>query len=299
MIINLISNFGEDAKLENIRVFNHTVAWFLREALEKKDIEVTFVRDHDLLEKSPPNADHTLVISGTAMYYVAGSPKTMRRYPALRGKTPTIRNKVKKATKGKIAVYLDADYPQWFEHFDYVFTVVKPRKHPKCVYAGWGADPEYCYPKQDEKAVFLDSLMYKFYGGRFNKIYDIYKETLPALGLKTYNPRPTYHGSKRLPWTQIQDMFRKSHYFCCTGLGESGLPRIESATCGALLVVPKPLYRPRTMASLEHKIWDTKADLAKIRTTETDPEAIRKKALVHSWDKVAARILATLKAGAV
>ena len=136
--------------------------------------------------------------------------------------------------------------------------------------------------------------MYEFYGGKFNKIYDIYKETLPKLRLKTYNPWPTYHGSKRLRWTQVQELLRKTHYYCCTQPGESGLTRIEAATCGALLVVPRPLYKPRTMASLEHRIWDTKADLVKILKTETDPETIRKKALEHSWDKVASRIINVL-----
>jgi len=287
--INLISNLGEDAKLENVSLFNNTVAWFLRKAFEKKGVEVRFVKEHDLLVKSPPNADHALVISGIAMQYWAGTHRFVR------GKTPTIRSKIRKATKGKIAVYLDSDYPQWIKPFDHVFTVVKPQsKDPKCVYAGWGADPEYCYPDQDEKAVFLDSLMYEFYKGKFNDIYDIYKKVLPTLGLKIYDPWPTYHGSTRITWTQVQDILRKTHFHCCTQLGESGLTRIEAATCGALLVVPKPLYRPRTMASLEHRIWSTKEDLIKILKTETDPEAIRKKALQHSWDKVASRIIQTL-----
>ena len=216
---------------------------------------------------------------------------------AVRGKTPTIRSKIRKATKGKMTLYIDADYPQWFRHFDYVFTVVKPYHgmDTKCVYAGWGADPEYCYPDQDEKAVFLDSLMYEFYDGKFNSIYDIYKNTLPELGLKTYNPWPTYHGSKRLTWTQVQELLRKTSYYCCTQLGESGLTRIESATCGALLVVPKALYKPRTMASLEHRIWSTKEELIKILEMETNQEAIRRKALNHSWDRAASRILKTLR----
>lgn len=291
MKINLISNLGEDAKLENVSLFNNTVAWFLREAFEKKGIDIRFVRDHDLRTKSPPEADHTLVISGIAMHFMAGTHRLVR------GKTPTVRSRIRETCKGKIAVYIDADYGQWFKHFDYLFTVVKPRsKDPKCVYAGWGADPKYCYPDQDEKALFLDSLMYEFYEGKFNPIYDIYKKTLPTLGLKIYDPWPKYHGSTRITWTQVQDILRKTHFHCCTQLGESGLTRIEAATCGALLVVPKPLYMPRTMASLEHKIWSTEQELIKILTTETDPEAIRKKALEHSWDKVASRILEKLYA---
>lgn len=286
--INLISNLGEDSKQEDLFVFNHVVAWSLRKAFKKKGVEGNLVRDHDLLTKSPPKADHTLVISGIAMYYVAGTHRFVR------GKTPTVRSRIRKTSKGKIAVYIDADYPQWFKHFDHVFTVVKPRKHPKCVYAGWGADPELFYPDQGKRALFLDSLRYGVYNNKFNHIYDVYKEALPKTGIKTYNPVPIKGQSKRIPWSEYQNMMRKCHFYCCTQLGESGLTRIEAATCGALLVVPRPLYMPRTMASLEHRIWNTKADLVKILNTKTDPKAISKKALLHSWDKVASRILKTL-----
>jgi len=283
--INLISNFGEDAKLENVRVFNHTVAWFLRKALEKKGIEVRFVKEHDLLVNSPPNADHTLVISAIGMHYWAGTHRFVR------GKTPTVRSKIRKATKGKVAVYIDADYGTWINQFDYLFSVIQPRSgNPKCVYAGWGADPEYCYPEQEERAVFLDTFNLKKPRGR-KSIYEIYEEVLPTLKIKVYRPKPFYHKDKRLNWPNFQKIMRKCHYYCCTQLGDSGLTRIEAATCGALLVVPNLLYKPRTMASLEHRRWTTKQGLIKILKTETDPEAIREKALKHSWDKVATRIL--------
>ena len=289
MKINLISNIGEGSTLEDVGNFNRTIAWFIHEALEKQGVDARLVRDRDLLTNPPPEADHAIVISNIAMNFVAGTHK------AVRGRVPSILSQLRKATKGKISIYLDADYPQWFKYFDHVFTVVKPQsKDPKCVYAGWGADPEYCYPDQDEKALFLDSLMYEFYKGRFNPIYDIYKKVLPSLDIKVYDPWPTYHNSVRLLWTQVQDILRKTHFHCCTQLGESGLTRIEAATSGALLVVPRALYKPRTMASLEHKIWSTEEELIKILTTETDPTNIRKKALAHSWDKVASRILETL-----
>ena len=72
---------------------------------------------------------------------------------------------------------------------------------------------------------------------------------------------------------------------------EAGLPRIEAATCGALLVVPEGLYRPRSMDSLEHVRWRTKQELINALAVKTNPVKIRKRALEHSWDKVVKRML--------
>ena len=280
--INLVSSLKEgDNPKSRWFTFNMTVAWFLRKAFEKKGVQCNFVNDRTLLLEE--EADHTIVTSGMAMKFAREMPHYLKV--------------LRKTTNGKLTVYLDADYKEWEKYFDIIFTVVEllpitSRTYYR--YVGWGADPKYCYPDQDERAVFLDSLMHGYYDNKFNKIYDIYKKTLSALDLKVYNPWPRYHGSVRLLWYQVQELLRKSHYYCCTQLGESGLTRIEAATCGALLVVPRPLYRPRTMASLEHRIWDTEDDLIKILKTKTDPQAIRKKALAHSWDKVASRILKTL-----
>ena len=89
----------------------------------------------------------------------------------------------------------------------------------------------------------------------------------------------------------MQKIIRKCHYYCCTQLGESGLTRIEAATSGALLVVPEALYRPRTMDSLECRMWRTRDDLLDILSTDVDVKANREKALVHSWDKVVERMI--------
>ncbi|MBA7692369.1 hypothetical protein ES703_100936 [subsurface metagenome] len=280
--INLISNLGEDAKLEEIASFNHTVAWFLHEAFEKKGVEARFVKEIDLLEKSPPEADHSLVISNTAMYFVAGTHKLVR------GKTPTIRSKIRKATKEKTNIYIDSDYPQWIRYFDYVFTVVKPRStKPKCVYAGWGADPDLFYPEKAEKALFLDTNPPK---PKFQRIYDIYAKVIPSTGMKVYQARRP----DNLSWAEIREYFRKSHYYCDTRPGESSLTRIEAAISGALLVTPKPFYFPRSVGSLEYVLWDTEEELIDALNTDTDPQKIREKALEHSWDKVASRIIKTL-----
>ena len=287
MIINLVSNLDEDAQLNDIYIFNHTVAWFLREALKKRGVKGRLVRDADLLHSMPPKADHTLVISGTGRHYVAGLHSVGIKLGV------DVRGKIQKTSSGKIGMYIDADYSQWFKHFNHIFTVVKPRKTSpkKCVYAGWGADPECFYPDQDERALFLDSYRYGTHKGRFDYVYDIYKEALTETDIKIYNPSPVCNRNLRVPFTEYLNIMRKCHYYCCTQLGESGLTRIEAATCGALLVVPAGLYRPKTMASLEHKIWNTKEELLDILSTDVDVKLNRRRALEHSWDKVAGRVL--------
>jgi len=301
--INLISNLNTEKGLNSgFFIFNMSVGFFLGEALRKKGVECNIVHDREV--STAPRADHTIAISGRSMLMLRGTASGGKEYSkAIKKKCRSYRSAVKKATRGKIAIYLDADYSGWAEYFDHVFTLVnpKPKASKKYVYAGWGADPEYCYPQQSgpkrPRAVFLDSLMYGYYDNKYNKIYDIYKKTLPKCGLRIYDPIPKYHGIKRIRWTEMQKILGKCHYYCLTQPGEGGLTRIEAATCGALLVAPRAFSKLRSISSLEHKIWDTKEELVNILLTTTDVKAIRKRALEHSWDKVAGRIIDTLERG--
>jgi len=51
------------------------------------------------------------------------------------------------------------------------------------------------------------------------------------------------------------------------------------------------MYRPRTMSSLEHIIWETKEDLIAALKLETNPNEISEKAKKHSWNLVAQRVI--------
>lgn len=283
MIINLFSYNTEASTPNNLFSFNQVVAWSMRKAFTKIGIETRFVSDGQFWEEAIPKADHSIVISGFVMRTIKDNP--------------TFHKKVKHATNGKMTLYLDADYANWWKFFDHVFTLAKlhATSSEKYVYAGWGADPEYCYPEQGEKAVFLDSLMYGYYNEKFNKIYDVYKETLSTCNVKIYNPVPKYREGKRIEWPEMQKIIRKCHFYCLTQPGEGGLTRIEAATCGALLVVPEAFSKLRCISSLEHRVWKTREDLVKILNTKTNIKAIRKKALEHSWDKVVKRMLPYLE----
>lgn len=304
-VINLLCSIATP-KIDKLFRFNQVVAWNLREAFKKRGYEGRFIyadaKSWRRLEV-PSKADHTIAISGASMLLLRGTGRQGRKYSAeIQKECKKYREKIRKSTTGKITMYIDADYGGWGGYFDHVFTLVKPlpRSSKKYVYAGWGADPKYYYPQQAgpalPRSIFLDCLMYGYYKGKYDKIYDTYKQVLSASKINVHNPLADYLKTRRIPWPEMQKILRKCHFYACTQLGEGGLTRIEAATCGAMLVIPRPFYRSRSMGSLEHRIWDTKADLVKILKTKTNPKAIRKKALEHSWDKVASRILKTLYA---
>lgn len=274
-MLNLISNLDESVKLEDLRGFNAAVAWFLHKSFEKLGYPSRLVADRN---NNIPIADNTLMISAIGMVRMRTNP----RYRAM----------VRRATKRKLAVYIENDiyvgYP-----YDISFTVPPPHNPKGFVWAGWAADPTHCYPDQAEKAVFLD----KQYATRsirteLAQIYHTYLRVLPTTGAKIY--RRDLIIRKMIPWVDVQKIFRKCHFYCCTQYGEAGLTRIEAATCGALLVVPARLYKPRTMGPLPHAIWRNEADLRRIMATKTDPQAISGQARKQTWELVVRRIMARL-----
>lgn len=271
-MLNIISSLGSDATKDNIGLFNATVAWYLHEEFEKQGYPNRLVCDLDI---QIPYADNTLVISGLAMLNMRNKP----RY----------RNMVRRATGRKLTVYRDSDFAVGYP-YNRVFTIAKPSR-PGYVYAGWGADSEAYYPDQKEKAVFLDRRhTYNKFPAEMASIYRTYLKVLPKTGAKIYQPP-----DNNVPTQEWQEMFRRSHYYCCTQYGNAGLTRIEAATCGALLVVPQRLYMPKTMGTLAHAIWKNEAELKKILNTKTDPKAISAQAMEHTWDKAASRIIEGLK----
>lgn len=300
MIINLFSRNTETSSPETLFMFNQVVAWALRRAFTKIGVETRFVSDDQFWDGDIPEADHSIVISNFVM-------RAIRNDPALH-------QKMREATKGKMTLYLDSDYAYWWRLFDHVFTIVEPlRSEVQYVYAGWGADPSIFYPDQEDKAIFINSLLYGKWNGKFDYIYDdvrdifhiseeqlngkkpvMHKTTIDGMEITVYLPVPVFRENV-VPWSDFRCIQRKCHFYFCTQLGESVLTRIESATCGSLLVVPKPLLRSRTMGSMEHAIYETRQELIEILKTKTDVKAIREKALENSWDKVVGRMLLCLE----
>ncbi len=281
-----MSELGPNSKLERIFRPNAVYAWFLNKWFKKIGVDSRLI--HDLLQLEKNIADHTLITSYRGYDLILREP---RYY-----------GKIRKFTRKKIVNYLCSDYHSGMskhrvKYFDHILTQVKPypNRHEKYVYVGWGADPEHCYPEKGEKAVYLDCLMHGYYKGKYDYIYDIYQKVLPRPDIKLIHPIPVYRGVKRMGWIEHQKLVRAAHFYCLTQPGEGGLTRIEAATGGALLVVPEAFSKLRIIQSLERRVWKNEEELIKILEKPFSVRAIRKKALEHSWEKTAKRIIKVLE----
>jgi hypothetical protein len=278
--IKLVSGLDEDSHIEEVFTPNSVYAWFLHKAFVENGVDAKLVNEAKLLKEYPPETDHTIVISATT-----------------HGLTEIL-EKLRKSTVGKLTRYMNADKVSGDRFFDYCFTQIGPvvYRPEKYICVGWGVDPTYSYPDQDEPAAFLDSKvlnrrgMKKLWGP-----YISYGNVLSNLDMRTYNPVPIYNWQDRIPYPDYQAILRKCHFFLCTQHGNGGLNRLEAAACGALLVVPSILYKERTMSLLNHKVWSTEKELGGILRGDVDVEANRKRALEHRWGDVARRMLEVLE----
>lgn len=281
MKVNLVSSVDDDTTIEDVSSPNQVYTWFLHRAFVDAGIDVRFVKGVKLKKENPPETDHTIIISAASLGYMITEPAYAQRLRA--------------STKGKLTCYMNTDELRGGERwFDHCFTQIQVRegRPEKYVCVGWGVDPEYSYPEQDEKAAFLDSKVLHLPNIRgLKKVYEGYDNVLPKLDMKIYNPVPVYNKSPRLPYPDYQAVLRKCHFFLCTQFGEGGLNRLEAAACGALLVVPAKFYRKKTMKLLNHVIWYSEEDLVEVLNEPVDIEANRGRALEHTWSKVAERIL--------
>lgn len=285
MRIVIVSSVDEDTRLEDIMSPNQVYVWFLHKAFTDAGVDVRLVKGRELKKKQPPETDHTIVVSSASLGYMITEPAYAQRLRA--------------STKGKLTCYMNTDQLRGGERwFDYCFTQIAPRgnRPAKYVCVGWGVDPEYSYPEQDEKAAFLDSKVLHLPNIRgLKKVYLGYDNVLPKLSLKIHNPVPVYNKSPRLPYPDYQAILRKCHYFLCTQFGDGGLNRLEAAACGALLVVPAKFYRKKTMRLLNNKIWYNEEDLATILEEPVDIKANRERALEHRWEYVVKRMMDLLE----
>ena len=193
--INLISDLGEGITLDGVKSPNQVYTWFLHRGLIAAGADVRLLRCNQLNLESPPETDHTIVISAATLTYMMREEGYAQR--------------LRDSTKGKLTAYFNTDElrgkaAQWF---DYCFTQIEPRdgRPEKYIHVGWGVDPSMSYPEQAERAAFYDSKLMGAIWGRWpEKIYRVYDSVLPTLDLKIYNPVRVYNSSTRLPYSDYQ-----------------------------------------------------------------------------------------------
>ncbi|MCK5644969.1 MAG: hypothetical protein KAJ19_29485 [Gammaproteobacteria bacterium] len=281
VVINLVSNLDEDFDVDKFYSYNHTIAFSLRGALQELGHDVKMVKDHDI-GSTTPLADHTVVISSVAMNKIRDDP--------LIGKI------LRAATKGKMALWLDAAFPHWEPLFDRILTGVPPYSSSgdHCRWVGYAADPALFYPEQDEKTVFVDSYAWGFHHGAHDWIFELIRDVLEDSGLNVIQPIETYNKG-RVMWPEMQRALRASHFHLTTQIGHFGLTNIEATTCGAQLVIHKDLDRPTTWPfPMPFTIWETAEELEEILASWPNLHENRQMAMEHTWEKVALRVLEAL-----
>lgn len=281
MKINLVSNLDADSAYQHLQAYNHIIAWSLREALQEAGHEPMLVCDR--LERDIPHADHTIIISNTAMNRIHDEGWYQAEY--------------RRSATGLFCLWLDGAFDGSEDPYDRVLTVAPVPKwvSPKFKQVGWAADPERFRPEQTEPTAFVDTYMYGWYNGQFDKIYDLMKEALQESGIKTLQPTAQYNQG-RIHWVDLQEIFRKSTYHIGTQLCHWGWTEIEAATCGSLLVFNRAIHRPDTWPSvLNHELWDTKEELIEILSRPVDVAANRARARENTWQKIVTRIEEALR----
>jgi hypothetical protein len=243
-----------------------------------------------------------------------------------RGRELEFFERARAATKGLVCAICDHDHavdgPQ-----DLIFTARRPRHGPQDArYVGWAADPEMFKPEKDPEwlTIFID---HKYDPTeRFDdteallKSATTYAAELERSGQKVGNPprrvqvvffspdgiqriepgeirdvqlgtdrRAFYRrvdGPELAAWTRKTDIFVVTH-------GESmGLPVLENAMAGALIVAHRGFVKPELLRSLAHVEYDEVDDINWDRLASSlDPEMYSRRASHFSWGRVAERML--------
>ena len=324
MIVNLIGTITDNTETHHLTQFNNVVTFFLHRALKSLGVDSNLVPYETIYNTSPPTCDHTIIIVGSA--FVEFDTRQAKLRPHIFG-TEERRKIAKKfcdriynSTRDKVTLYIDSNYPYWDSYFDKVFTVAPPKWpkdptsdafskkwgesgsgqwiHPeRYVYAGWGADPEYCYPdKGEQKTIFVDGYHKNIkYYNICKKWYVIIDRVLRSLDDAKTHRIHNYSGGERCKWPELQKRFRESHFYIDPQYGRTGLTRIESAMCGCSLVIAEPMFRPWAMNQGTTLTWNTEKELKKILNSETNPKQNHEKVKHITWDKVAKRMIVELE----
>jgi hypothetical protein len=235
--------------------------------------------------------------------------------------------KARAATKGLICAICDHDHvvdgPQ-----DFVFTARRPVHPSRARYIGWAAQPDVFTPDKDPEwlTIFID---HKYHAARkadeteaLLKSATAYAARLAGEGRLVGNPprrvqvvffspdgieriepgdvrdidlgtdRRTFY--RRVPGPELAEWTRKTDIFVVTHGESMGLPVLENAMAGALILTREGFVKPDLLRSLahheytsvEHINWDALVD-------DLDPERFRRRALHFTWAQVAERMLET------
>lgn len=287
---------------------------FLKAALSKY-FDITGIEELEKI-KDVQLQDNTVGVLST---FQAG-------FTQIKSKKPEIYDAIKDKLKGKMFSIIDeTTFSKTIE--DRLFTViptdyaVKNRLQSlfgktKYHHMGWSAEPEYCYPEpSDIFTIFIDHGHYA--GTDYTHLFMVALKELNAKhnfrafiqtnqGVEQWDfnndwHNETYERENKIPWRTMMEYYRQSDLFCLTHLESAGLSSIESAMCGAKLIVPELngrsfLHRGLLKAPIDYVHVDCSKEaiikaLDRIFSDGVDKkrnyEAIK---ATNSWDLAAERI---------
>jgi len=242
------------------------------------------------------------------------------------------REALRKMVDGKLCLYLDSPMVGFGKEFDMVFTGEDwghedegfREKHSKFVHAGFGSD-EMFHPSLEREDLgwvgalvqYPDPLALRTSG----EAWSIIQHNANILGgvaaLSFTAPWVTHsivNGGDRtgqpaekvgditkwegvgryIPYTQLPCVFNHAKFYLDIRNGALDLTRIDAAYAGALVVVHETNYRKTMHGLIPHKVWKTEEDLIEILNEPTDRYQIAIDARVHTWERVALRMMGNL-----
>lgn len=236
-------------------------------------------------------------------------------------------DRARAATKGLVCSICDHDQvidgPQ-----DIIFTARRPVHPVRARYIGWAAHPESFASEQDSEwlTIFIDhkydpseryddteallksattyAARLESEGRRVGKD----KRRVQVVffspdGLKRYEPgeivdvdlgRDRRAFYRRVPGPELAAWTRKTDIFVVTHGESMGLPVLENAMAGALVVAHRGFVKPELLRSLEHHEYDRVEDIDwDSLVARLNPAKFRRRAKHFTWGRVAERILDT------
>lgn len=224
--------------LENIRSWDTYLTYFLDKYLRLNNIEVInicFKKDNPIPDI--PKIDFIICITRISYLIEMG-----------------LINILKERSNNNICCYGDIVYSKKYDIGQSIFSVLCGEDLDKIKYYSsyWCGDDKYLYPEKDPDKfyILLDHIHYS--STKYHFIYDVYRLALERLSKKypidvkiiaDPNVRDfglnnhTYTRSKN-KWLDIISYYRKAYLYCVTHLELGGLSVMETAWCGASVIIP-------------------------------------------------------------
>lgn len=176
----------------------------------------------------------------------------------------------------------------------------KPRHHV----IGWAADSDLCQSKQSEDALTILVDHPDYVSGRgditpaiMNDVNEfrtssVWKGRFHKVDVRTLSS-PKGDG-KKIPFDELCEEYSRAHLFILTHPESVGLSVIETATAGALAVVPYGFMPSDLLSTIRHVEFNGRIPWPKVMA-KIDPQASRARAMKETWFNVTDRMLGALR----